>query len=100
MISSSSRKGSPPSVAPMFPFQVNEYPHPTEWPAEGNTHHGPEDALQLEDQISVLTLQPVPADELCELCKVPLVVQDLTTQLCLRHDSVEVRRHDAVECAS
>ncbi len=78
MISSSSKNGNPRSVAPMLPYEVciNTKRHRR---AEHVTHDRPQYALQLEDEILVLALQTMPADEVRELRKVSLLLEHFTT---------------------
>jgi hypothetical protein len=64
------------------------------------THHRPQHALKLIEQVDVLRLESVLPDELGELSEVPLVLQDLAALFRLGELAVEVRRDGAVEDAA
>lgn len=96
MISSSSRRVRPPSVAPMFPCHqsVSVY---IGIARSSITYDRPEYTFQLHDEVMIHALQTVLADEVGEFSEVALLLQDLVAKLSLGHHTIEVRRDHALE---
>lgn len=63
------------------------------------TYDRPKDALELVEQVDVLLLESMLADELGKLGKVTRLLEDLTALLSLGELAVEVRRNGAVKDA-
>lgn len=61
------------------------------------TDHCPKDAFQLQDQLWVFALVTVLSYEVRKVGEVPLVLEDLAAEFCLRHFTIKMRRHRAVK---
>ena len=58
--------------------------------SQGTPYHSPKNALQLQDQILILTFKTVFPYEQSKLGEVTLFLQHLAAKLCFCHNTVEV----------
>ena len=94
MISSSSRKGSPPVVAPILPFKTIRDGLNTR---TKSAHHCPQHAFQLVDDLKILALKSMLANEVRKLREMTFLFQDLAAKRSLGHFAIKVRRNGTIE---
>lgn len=95
IISSSSKKGRPPSVAPIFPLCRNETGERRS--GQTDTYNNPQNALQLEYELGIVAFVAVESYELRKLRKVPFLLQNLAPEIGLGHFAIEMWRNGALK---
>lgn len=62
-----------------------------------HAHHGPQNALQLIDDLEILVLKPMLTNKVRKFGEMAFVFQDFASQRSLGHLTIKVRGHGTIE---